>query len=299
MPLPIAHPEDASRRRRRSGIADKLARVEDTSRTRRAGHHSSPAAPTANRRQPGIRARGATLPGRSSPAGSPDLGAEVERWDEPPRYPVVAAKLPGSAAGAPWPSTVTSTSFRSATRAPGRHDPWGGDVDAGKLWGRGAADMKGGVACALVAMRAIRRVGHRAGGRSLDPRRDRRGSRRPAARANLLRRLPAGRRRARGRADRSRHHAGRRRSGPLPDRGRRPGESRRQPLHERPRRRTWRPRRCQRHREDAAHRHRLAGPGTTVGQPAPPSDAAGRVQHPPARRSSPAARAAAPTASST
>src|SRR5688572_11630191 len=28
-----------------------------------------------------------------------DLGAHVQRWDEPPRYPVVAAKLPGSGAG--------------------------------------------------------------------------------------------------------------------------------------------------------------------------------------------------------
>ena len=32
-------------------------------------------------------------------------------------------------------------------------------ICGGKLWGRGAADMKGGVACALVAMRAIRESG--------------------------------------------------------------------------------------------------------------------------------------------
>lgn len=28
-----------------------------------------------------------------------DLGAEVQRWHEPPRYPVVAARLPGSVSG--------------------------------------------------------------------------------------------------------------------------------------------------------------------------------------------------------
>src|SRR5215213_6659613 len=28
-----------------------------------------------------------------------DLGAEVQRWEEPPRYPVVAARVPGSGVG--------------------------------------------------------------------------------------------------------------------------------------------------------------------------------------------------------
>jgi succinyl-diaminopimelate desuccinylase len=32
-----------------------------------------------------------------------------------------------------------------------RHDPFGGEVAEGRLWGRGAADMKGGVAAALAA----------------------------------------------------------------------------------------------------------------------------------------------------
>ena len=43
-----------------------------------------------------------------------DLGAEVQRWEEPPRYPVVAARLPGSGAGA-------GTGFqRPRRRRPGR-----------------------------------------------------------------------------------------------------------------------------------------------------------------------------------
>ena len=54
-----------------------------------------------------------------------DLGADVQRWDEPPRYPVVAGTLPGSGPGDHWRSTGMSTSSRSATRAPGRtiHGP--------------------------------------------------------------------------------------------------------------------------------------------------------------------------------
>lgn len=39
------------------------------------------------------------------------------------------------------------------------HDPFSGEVKDGKLWGRGAADMKGGNAAMLIAMMAIRRAG--------------------------------------------------------------------------------------------------------------------------------------------
>ena len=35
------------------------------------------------------------------------------------------------------------------------HDPWGGEVAEGRLWGRGAGDMKGGLAAYLVAAAAI------------------------------------------------------------------------------------------------------------------------------------------------
>ena len=45
------------------------------------------------------------------------------------------------------------------------HPPFGGDVDGGRLWGRGAADMKGGLAAAMVAATAIKRSGTRLGGR--------------------------------------------------------------------------------------------------------------------------------------
>ena len=39
------------------------------------------------------------------------------------------------------------------------HDPWAADLDAGRVYGRGAVDMKGGVAAILAAVRALRDAG--------------------------------------------------------------------------------------------------------------------------------------------
>jgi acetylornithine deacetylase/succinyl-diaminopimelate desuccinylase family protein len=88
-----------------------------------------------------------------------DLGAHVQRWEEPPRYPVVAAKLPGSGAGRALAFNGHVDVVPVGDASAWTHDPWGGESASGRLWGRGAADMKGGVACALVAMRAIRESG--------------------------------------------------------------------------------------------------------------------------------------------
>ncbi len=43
-------------------------------------------------------------------------------------------------------------------------DPWAGEVRAGRLYGRGANDMKGGLAASLYAVEAIRRAGVRLAG---------------------------------------------------------------------------------------------------------------------------------------
>ena len=39
-----------------------------------------------------------------------------------------------------------------ATRPPGRHGAFAGDVKDGFLYGRGAVDMKGGIACCVAAV---------------------------------------------------------------------------------------------------------------------------------------------------
>ncbi len=40
-----------------------------------------------------------------------------------------------------------------------RHPPWAGTVEDGRVYGRGSADMKGGLCCALSAIEAIREAG--------------------------------------------------------------------------------------------------------------------------------------------
>lgn len=46
-----------------------------------------------------------------------------------------------------------------------KRDPFGGQLDGGKIWGRGAVDMKGGVAACISAARAIRKAGVELDGR--------------------------------------------------------------------------------------------------------------------------------------
>lgn len=85
-----------------------------------------------------------------------ELDFTVERWQQPPRYPVVAACLASSGDGPSLAMNGHIDVVPAGDRNSWRHDPWTGDIADGKLWGRGAADMKGGVACALMAAWALR-----------------------------------------------------------------------------------------------------------------------------------------------
>lgn len=46
-------------------------------------------------------------------------------------------------------------------RAQWTHDPLGGEIDSGRLWGRGSCDMKGGLTSNLFALLALERAGYR------------------------------------------------------------------------------------------------------------------------------------------
>ena len=88
-----------------------------------------------------------------------ESGADVERWQEPPRYPVVAGKLAGRGGGRSLAFNGHIDVVPAGDLSAWSRDPWSGARDDGRLWGRGTADMKGGVACALAAIRALRESG--------------------------------------------------------------------------------------------------------------------------------------------
>jgi succinyl-diaminopimelate desuccinylase len=99
-----------------------------------------------------------------------EVAAAVERWlrregfgvevqEVAPGRPNVIGWLDGGAAGPTLCLEGHTDVVTEGDPAAWRYPPWGGDVVDGRLYGRGSADMKGGLAAALVAAAAVRRAG--------------------------------------------------------------------------------------------------------------------------------------------
>jgi succinyl-diaminopimelate desuccinylase len=91
-------------------------------------------------------------------------GFAVERDLAAPGRPNVVAWL-GEAGGPTLLLEGHTDVVTEGDPAAWRHPPFGGDLEDGRVWGRGAADMKGGLAAAMIAAAAIKRSGARPGGR--------------------------------------------------------------------------------------------------------------------------------------
>ncbi len=105
------------------------------------------------------------------------LGAEVDVWRPDVRELQGQAHFPGAriltsrlnvaatfAGAAPGPTLVLNGHIDTVTAGEERrwaHPPFHGEVVDGRLYGRGAADMKGGLVAALGALGAIRKAGIR------------------------------------------------------------------------------------------------------------------------------------------
>ncbi|MBV8106937.1 MAG: M20/M25/M40 family metallo-hydrolase, partial [Hyphomicrobiales bacterium] len=92
------------------------------------------------------------------------LGAAVERWDVFPNRPNLVATFAGVAERSLLLNghiDVVPVGDRSKWTV----DPFGGEVSRGRIWGRGAIDMKSGVAASLAAIRALLNAGYRPEGR--------------------------------------------------------------------------------------------------------------------------------------
>ncbi len=72
--------------------------------------------------------------------------------------PVVCARFPGQGGGR---SLLLCGHMDVVPPGAGSwgHDPWSGVYEDGRIYGRGSADMKGGLACGIIAMKAIQAAG--------------------------------------------------------------------------------------------------------------------------------------------
>jgi succinyl-diaminopimelate desuccinylase len=89
----------------------------------------------------------------------------VEVDDVAPGRPNVTARIEGEPGGPTLCLEGHTDVVTEGDAAAWRHGPWSGALEDGRLYGRGAADMKGGLAAAMIAAAAIRRAGVRFAGR--------------------------------------------------------------------------------------------------------------------------------------
>ena len=122
-----------------------------------------------------VRIPSVVRPGDST-ATEAAVAAHVERWlsiegfdvevhEVAPGRPNVLASIGASSAG---PTLLLEGHTDVVTEGnvdEWSHPPFGGDLVDGRIYGRGSADMKSGLAAAMVAAAAIKRSGARLGGR--------------------------------------------------------------------------------------------------------------------------------------
>lgn len=93
------------------------------------------------------------------------MGFSLESWLATPmtfaEHPVLVGTLKGSGGGPSIALNGHVDVVPTGDTAAWQHEPWGGEISDGKLWGRGACDMKGGVAAMLQAVRMIQQSGLR------------------------------------------------------------------------------------------------------------------------------------------
>jgi acetylornithine deacetylase/succinyl-diaminopimelate desuccinylase-like protein len=88
-----------------------------------------------------------------------ELGCEVRVVGAEPERPNLIARLPGE--GTSPPLLLQGHVDVVAARGDWRRPPFGGEIHDGFIWGRGALDMKGGVAMMLAAFMRAKAAGRR------------------------------------------------------------------------------------------------------------------------------------------
>ncbi len=98
--------------------------------------------------------------------GLAELGFELDGWDVGPSatfpaHPLIVATLPGSGGGRSLAFNAHVDVVPVGDRSSWSRDPFGGEVVDGRLYGRGATDMKGGLAAAMWAVKVALEQGLR------------------------------------------------------------------------------------------------------------------------------------------
>jgi acetylornithine deacetylase/succinyl-diaminopimelate desuccinylase-like protein len=89
-----------------------------------------------------------------------DHGVEAELYAKVPERANLVARIPGTGTG-PRLVLLSHTDTVLADPAEWELDPWSGELREGQIWGRGALDMKGQVACEVAAACDLARSGWR------------------------------------------------------------------------------------------------------------------------------------------
>ncbi len=88
-------------------------------------------------------------------------GVDIERWEPTPGRASFVARIPGSDPAAPSLCLMGHTDVVPVTPAGWRHDPFGGELIDGEVWGRGAVDMLNLTSSMAVVFRSLVRRGFR------------------------------------------------------------------------------------------------------------------------------------------
>ena len=84
-----------------------------------------------------------------------ESGLQLARWEKEALRPNLVALLPGSGGGKSLAFNGHIDVVPIGDLAGWDYDPWGSDIVSGKLYGRGAVDMKAGIAAFIAATEAI------------------------------------------------------------------------------------------------------------------------------------------------
>lgn len=93
------------------------------------------------------------------------MGFSLDQWLATPmsfpEHPVMVGTLKGRGGGHSMALNGHVDVVPTGDTSAWTHDPWGGEISDGKLWGRGACDMKGGVAAMIQAVKVVQDCGFR------------------------------------------------------------------------------------------------------------------------------------------